>query len=187
MTASFREGSFELTFDAPADRLDAPGRTQPEGMKLVDLVVEQAESILLVEIKDPSSPEIPDRARASRLAAFAESMRGEELIAHGLVPKARDSYCFLHLMRRDTKPMIYVVLLGLEAHEHEAALLLGFKDRLLKRLRHEADRPWKRQYIKDCVVLTEKRWPEVFPEHELRRVPDAGTTPSANGSMPKEP
>ena len=180
MNVSFREGTFELTFQAPAERLDAPGKRQPEGMQLVDFVIEEAERILLLEIKDPSSPKIPAKARTSRLADFARRMRDDTLIAHELAPKARDSYCFLHLMRRDTKPMLYVVLLGLEGYEAEAALLLGFKDRLLGRLRHEAEQPWKRAYIQDCVILTESRWARAFPEHSLRRVIDLGRRGSAN-------
>jgi len=173
MTTRIKEGSLELAFDAPAHRLDDPGRARPEGMKLVDIVVEQDVRILLVEIKNPSSPEIPKAHRASQRADFAKKIRGRELIAHDLVPKARDSYCFLHLMRQDKKPMIFVVLLGLSAYPDEAALLLGFKDHLLKRLRQETDQPWARRYVQDCVVLTEEQWSGVFPEYRLRRVPGA--------------
>ena len=97
-------------------------------------------------------------------------MQNNELIANELVPKARDSYCYLHLMKQDNKPLIFVVLLGLSTFPNEKALLAGFKDRLLSRLRKEADKPWKRQYVKDCVVLTENNWNKIFPQHKLNRI-----------------
>jgi hypothetical protein len=187
MSATFHEGDFELILHAPAEKLDAPGKRRPQGMQVVDFVIEEAQRILLLEIKDPSSSRAPAETRPSQLADFARRMKDDTLIAHDLVPKARDSYCFLHLMCRDAKPMLYVVVLGLAAYEPERALLLGFKDRLLRRLRHEADEPWKRAYVQDCVVLTESRWATAFPEHALRRMSDPGRRPSANAGTTDGP
>lgn len=165
-----QEGDFRLGFGASADRLNGKGKRLPVGLKLVDFVVEEKERTLLVEIKDPSEPGIPPQHRARQRASFQERLLGNELIAHELVPKARDSYLFLHLMARDANPFVYVVLLGMRAFPSEDALLLGFKERLLRRLRQEADQPWKRRYVRDCLVLTERLWPKAFPKYALSRV-----------------
>ena len=163
------EGGFCFGFTGSVDRLDEPGRRQPVGLSLVDFVVEQRERFLLIEVKDPSDPGIPPEHRARQQKKFQQKLRSDELIARSLVPKARDSYLFLHLMKRDTKPFVYVVLLGLSACGVEPALLVAFKDRLLGRLRREADRPWERRYVRDCIVLTEASWSSAFPDYRLSR------------------
>jgi hypothetical protein len=101
---------------------------------------------------------------------FIKKLHRDDWIAEELTPKARDSYTFLHLMARDGKPIIYVLLIGSEKLSLEPALLSAFKDRLLARLRHEAEQPWVRQYIQDCVVLTENSWLDIFPSYSLSRL-----------------
>jgi hypothetical protein len=103
-------------------------------------------------------------------------MRGKTLIHEELVPKARDSYTFLHLMDRiRDRPLILIFLLGLETTE--PALLGPFKDKLLQRLRKEADRPWLIKYVTDCVVLTPSSWPDKFPQYPLRVLPSSTPEP----------
>jgi hypothetical protein len=103
-------------------------------------------------------------------ANFVKKVQNDTLIAQELTPKARDSYSYLHLMKRDGKPKIYAFLLGADKLTLDPALLLGFKDRLLSRLRQEADQPWERHYVSDCLVLTEKTWALAFPQYPMTRV-----------------
>ncbi len=63
-----------------------------------------------------------------------------------------------------------MVVLGLEELPDQAAQLAPFKDRLLGRLRHEAEKPWVRQYVTDCVVVTLERWSTYFPDYALKRI-----------------
>jgi hypothetical protein len=91
------------------------------------------------------------------------------LIAQELTPKARNSYSLLHLMQRDDKPMLYVFLLGAAKISIDPPLLLIMKERLLESLRQELDQPWARQYITDCLVLTETTWAHAFPAYPLLR------------------
>ena len=121
--------------------------------------------MLLVEVKDPSHSRAPDDAREE----YIQRLQSNELIFDELTPKARDSYTYLHLMARDNKPFLYVVLLELGDFSNEKALLTGFKDRLLRRIRQEADTPWERRYIKDCAVLTVDTWNDAFPDWPVRR------------------
>jgi hypothetical protein len=170
----------ELRFDfseaIASEKLDAPGKPLPEGMQLVDVVVEENERLLLIEVKDPSArprgdnPQAIEALKKERIA-FLKKLRDDSLISKELTPKARDSYTFLHLMGRDDKPMRFVFLLGAAEMKLEPALLLGFKDRLLARLRKETDQAWTRAYVTDCLVLTEATWAMAFPKYALTRVP----------------
>ena len=104
-------------------------------------------------------------------SSFARKLKGKQLIDEELVPKCRDSYCFLHLMKRDTKPFLYIVVLGTRAlPTADSALLNVLKDRLLRRLRKETDVEWERMYVEDCMVLTETTWGKHFPSYSLRPV-----------------
>jgi len=51
----------------------------------------------------------------------------------------------------------------------DPALLPAFKDRLLARTRQEGREPWRRQYVADCVVVTDTQWNSVFAEYPLLR------------------
>ena len=154
---SWREG--ELSFDfgkLHAWRLDEPGRPQPIGMKFVDFVVEEQDRLLLVEVKDLDAT--PECHRPGQEEEWRRRLRSKDWIGHELVPKARDSYTFLHLMALDTKPMDFVVLLGWE--RCEVPLLVAARDILLRRLRKEAAKPWKREYVLACWILRLEDWEE---------------------------
>jgi hypothetical protein len=170
----FKEGELVFQFHGArkVEKLDEEGTPKPSGMKLVDFVVEEDNRTLLIEIKDPSASMVPDQQRER----YARKFSGNELISDQLVPKARSSYTYLHLMKRDSKPFLYVVVFGLERFPNEKALLMGFKDRLLQRIRHECKEPWKRQYIKDCLVVTLDSWNEFFKNYPLIREEGYGAT-----------
>jgi len=168
MTTVFDERTLRLDFSGclKAERFDQPGREGPQGMKAVDFVVEEAERLLLVEVKDPSDPHSPRSEREK----FPEEMKTKGMINHELVPKARDTYCYLHLMKHDSKPCVYVVCIGAESLSLDPALLMNFKGRLLARLRQEADEPWALKYVEDCVVVTVENWAIHFPEYKITRI-----------------
>jgi len=74
-------------------------------------------------------------------------------------------------MKRDDKPMLYVFLLGAAKLTVDPPLLLAMKERLLEGLRQEGDAAWARQYVTDCLVLTETSWVKAFPAYPLVRQP----------------
>jgi hypothetical protein len=141
-------------------------------MKFVDLVIERDDDILLIEIKDPSHSKSPDKERNS----YLKRLRDNSILAQELTPKARDSYLYLHLMERDTKPFKYIVLLGLDTFNFEIqkGILGDFKDRLLADIRCESYEAWKRKHITDCVVLSVNVWNKKFPEWSVTRVVGKG-------------
>ncbi|TXH92076.1 MAG: hypothetical protein E6Q71_01665 [Pseudomonas sp.] len=171
MSAYRAEETAELLFDFPDglnwSELDKQGVKLPVRMKFVDLVIERDKDILLVEIKDPSHSRSPDKERNS----YLKRLTNNSVLTDELTPKARDSYLYLHLMERDSKPFKYVVLLGLDAFDpdRQKALMFGFKDRLQANIREESFEAWKRKHIADCVVLSVESWNDIFPEWPLRR------------------
>ena len=166
----YTEKELEFTFPDSVvwDELDQQGIKIPQGMTLIDLVIERERDVLLVEIKDPSHSLAPEKERRK----YFKRLMDNSVIREELTPKARDSYTFLHLMTRDTKPFVYVVLLGLDAFDSNEQLILlaNFKDRLIGNIRNEAVSPWKRTHIKDCVVLNIGGWNRTFPNWPVRRL-----------------
>jgi hypothetical protein len=162
----------ELTFTFPDDlqwgELDEQGIRLPHKMPLVDLVIERERDILLIEIKDPSHSNCPENERVR----YAKRLTDNSVLQQELTPKARNSYTFLHLMERDTKPFVYVVLLGLDAFEAnlQKAILGGFKGRLMADISCETTTPWIRTHISDCVVLSVEAWNSTFADWPVTRI-----------------
>ncbi|MHB1285070.1 MAG: hypothetical protein ACYCYP_00680 [Leptospirales bacterium] len=180
MTATVREGGFLFDFSRALawERFDSMGRAIPQGMSMVDFVVEETDRTLLIEVKDPF-PRPGSDLRLNRrgkggIWPEGEGFRIDRLIHQSLVPKVRDSYTYLHLMGKDTKPVLYVVLLGFDRIFRQNDLLVIFKDRLSSRLRREGHLPWKRHYVRDCLVLDPDCWRKWLPEYPLLRVADDG-------------
>jgi len=150
------------------DELDKQGIKLPVKMKFVDIVIEREKDVLLIEIKDPSHARSPDKERNS----YLKRLQDNSVLTQELIPKARDSYMYLHLMARDAKPFKYIVLLGLDAFNSEIqkALLGGFKNRLLTNIRCESSEPWKLQHIADCVVMSVDSWNQHFGQWPITRI-----------------
>lgn len=172
MKVYFSEERAELKFSFPDDldfyNFDEKGQKLPIGMKLVDLVINREKDVLLVEIKDPSNSLCHDTQREN----FLMKLKDNSIISENLAPKARGSYTFLHLMKQDSKPFIYVVLLGLDSCciDFQKALLMNFKDRLHYCICNEAYKPWEFTYIKDCLVLSVDGWNDTFPLWHVERI-----------------
>lgn len=170
-----REGELEFDFlDALSERLDGK-KPEPQGLQLVDFLVEEPDRLIMVEIKDPSCKPKGNDERAmagikTQRQQFVIKINDGKLINHELAPKARDSYTYIHLMARDTKPILYVFVLGADELFLDDAGLIQLKADLLARLRQEAGQPWARCYVHDCLVLTEKTWPLAFPQYALSRI-----------------
>jgi|SRR5690606_1130715 len=173
MPAYRAEKTAELEFNFPDHlqwgELDQQGKKLPVNMKFVDLVIEREKDILLVEVKDPSH----SRSQAKQRKDYLKRLADNSLLTQELTPKARDSYLYLHLMERDHKPFIYVVLLGLDAFDPiiQKGVMTGFKDRLLADIREESFEAWRRKHIADCVVLSVESWNKHFSEWPVRREP----------------
>jgi len=169
------EANADLEFSFPDElqweELDRQGVRLPKGMSFVDLIIEREEDFLLIEIKDPSNSSAPEKERQKYLAKLSNN----ELINNELTPKIRDSYTYMHLMERDSKPIIYIVLLGLDAFDDalQKGVLINFKDRLFHNIRNECEQPWKKDYVKACVVLSVDVWNRTFKDWQIQRLSKA--------------
>lgn len=143
----------ELTFTFPAtwkaERFDVPGQALPKHISPVDFVVETNDKMFFIEVKDPSTTMAPP----SEQHGFLKKMQTDELTHQELVPKARTSWSYLHLMDRTPKPIVYIVAIGAERLSVQPLLWMSLADKLRKRLAHEADEPWKKPYVQECLVV----------------------------------
>jgi hypothetical protein len=151
MNTILREGELTFTFpeDWQAEYFDVEGNVLPKHIAPVDFIVERPDDILLIEIKDPSNSKAPAKEREK----FSKKMETDELTHQELVPKARTSWSYLHLMARTSKPLRYLVVIGTETLSIQPTLLQGLRDRLEKRLAQEAETAWVVKYIEDCAVV----------------------------------
>lgn len=162
-----REGQLEFDFAdcVKATRMDGSDSPMPETMRKVDFIIEEQDRVLLVEVKDPSDTHTSQRNREK----FIRRLNSGQLINENLVRKCRDTYTYLHLMEKDSKPFTYVVLISLYEHKAKKDLFGPLQDKLRKRLRKEGRQPWKRRYVAACIVVNMAKWNELFPYPAARR------------------
>ena len=157
------EGIWEFNFGTTnVARLDRQNVPLPKGMRLVDFAVERDDDILLFEVKDPSGPKVPEAERARFAARF------RDIVDANLVPKARDSYCYLHLMKNDAKPMSFIAVIGSDSLP-DRSFLGPMQDRLGEKLRQESDRPWERRYVRVGIIVPLDRLSKCIPRIRHRR------------------
>jgi hypothetical protein len=161
-----REGQlvFEFPDDVRVERMDGADSPVPETMKKVDFAIEEPERILLVEVKDPSDYGTAETNRTD----FVRRLKSGPLVNETLVPKCRDTYTFLHLMGRDAKPLLYVVLISTYDHKESAPHFHALKQKLAARLKKEGKLAWKRPYVTGCVVVNTEGWKQHF-HYEVTR------------------
>ncbi|MFW1174944.1 hypothetical protein ACEV7P_24405, partial [Vibrio parahaemolyticus] len=97
MTVKFKaEANADLEFEFPKslvwEELDIQGATLPNNMKLVDIVIERENDILLVEIKDPSNVHSKEKDQKK----YCKRLIDNSVLKQELTPKARDSYSYMH-------------------------------------------------------------------------------------------
>lgn len=167
-----KEGQLEFDFDdVAAERMDTQTRMHNlKGMKLCDFLIELPDGLLLVEVKNSQQVSEDPREQERTLNNTVHTSR----IENDLVPKARDTYTYLHLMDRiGSKSLDYVVFLGLNLVPRDHQTLLTAKEKLMRRLRQEDTHAWKRQYICECAVITGQDLPRRRCPISVRRVPSS--------------
>lgn len=148
-TLTEKELSFTFPDNWQVEHFDTPGTPSISHFQPVDFVVETSERIIFIEVKDPSNSKAPDDQRKK----FVKKMQTDQLTHQELVPKARTSWSFLCLMRRATKPIVYIVAIGAENLRVEPVLWSNLTGRLKARLKQEIDVPWPLQYVESCIVI----------------------------------
>jgi len=135
----------------------------PHGMQLVDLVIEEDSRLILVEVKDYADP----AGRPLTTSRLQQAPSVTAAVNQQWVPKARDSYTYLHLMRRDDRPIVYVALVcePRKLGNYESLDALG--SQVLARCHHEAEEAWRHRYVTACVAVTPAEWKRCFHQYKL--------------------
>jgi hypothetical protein len=168
MEFTFVEGELTFNFSGCTDakKVDIQGIAKPEGMSFVDFLVEEADRLLFIEVKDPSNSKATPECKKN----YREKLSGNELINSELVPKARDSWSFFHLMDRiKNKPIDYIVLICIEQISFDPRLIGPLTDKLRMRIKREGPEAWKNPYIRKCSIVTMDSWPRLLKAYSLKR------------------
>ncbi len=165
----FHEGELKFGFPQDVDvlKLDEEGTVIPQGMSFVDFIVELDDKRYMIEVKDP----FHTQATRESSKDFLKKLKTRELISK-LVPKCRDSYTYLHLMEKDDKSIIFIVLIVLEPGSIYDNDLIPMKEHLFDNIQKEMDSPWKRKYINNCFILNLTLWKRLFNEFSIERIPE---------------
>ena len=138
-------------------------------MKRVDFIIETADTIIFIEIKDPDNP----KARPVNVSQFLQQLRSNSLITNALVPKARDSFLYNHLLNRlpPGKARIYIVLIA--CANLLPPELLALTDSLKQHLPLVGPfkQTWSQLYFDSCFVTNFSRWNRTFPQFPVTRIP----------------
>jgi hypothetical protein len=138
-------------------------------MKRVDFLVETDDKIFFVEVKDLDNP----NARPENINKFLQELRSDSLIANKLVPKARDSFLFNHLLSRlpQGKARIYIVIIA--CAQLLSPELLTLTDKLKRQLPLEGpfQQAWTQSYFDACFVTNLTEWNRALRQFPLRRIP----------------
>ena len=165
----FTAGEITISFpkDLDCDKLDEQGGRIPTGMSLADHVINTENILYILEIKDFSC----STSSEPRKKKNPKRLQCDGFISSRLTPTVRNSYTFLHLMNRNDRRIVYIVLLGLDDFEspNNKSFLDTYKQRLIKSIRREADEPWKREHINDCIVCNMDTWNEIFLQWPVQR------------------
>jgi len=127
------------------------------GMQPVDFIFTHGDHTILLEIKN------------FRQRSDIKKITSETLAKQEIVPKARDSYSYLHLMLRDHNDFFLVFLFDSPLIEYIRPLLPVLNSSINRYLMKEAPEPWKRQYIKRSVIMTPENFTTYFPGISVTR------------------
>ena len=167
ITHKDENGGFGFDFTQAQNfvEFDTIFRNKFHGLMVVDFCFESGQNIIMIEVKDPSAPKIPDH-KLSKL----EYLKPTKLIKEELVPKVRDSYLILHLNNNLKRNLHYIVLIGNDRINLNFMEIETIERELRKFLKKENDHAWLIEYVQDCYVLTEKTWDKVMEKYPLERI-----------------
>jgi|GEM_PF-3462906 len=120
------------------------------GMQPVDFIFQQDNCTILLEVKN-----LRQRSDLNKVAHGT-------LAREELVPKARDTYTYLHLMGKDVGELLFVFLVESPMLPKLQPLFPLLNNTIINGLRQEGREPWARQYIKRPIIMTPKNFTTRF-------------------------
>lgn len=162
------EADLEITLppSARARKLDEPNtHGLSHCMKAVDFVVELAEKIYFIELKDPDNP----AATPARRAKFLLKLTSGTLDAD-LQRKFRDSFLYEWASNRTNKPIVYLVLLGMASLSPTDLLMRTESLKKQLPLSGPFGKAWPRPYVSGCAVMNLAAWNKNLGSMPVRRI-----------------
>ena len=166
---TLREGNLQITFPQGAQARkfdDGASHGLSHCMKAVDFIVEEADRVSFIELKDPEHPNAKEARRNKFIQKFQSGNLDEDLKY-----KYRDTFLYQWAAERVDKPIDYWVIIALDTLT-EAELSARTDD--LKRklpLKGPPSGEWKRPIVTDCMVFNIDTWNRHQPRFPLSRIP----------------
>lgn len=171
------EGDIEIEFTDAIDALvfDQMQSGQPNyhgigEMHRVDFVVEFAEVIVFVELKDIVFVELKDtenpNAQDEGLKKFQKKLN-DGTLSSSFASKFIDSFFYRWAEDKLSKTVHYISLVTLEP-----ALLLNLSDEIAKKISPSGKKSqrWQRHPVQNCQVFNIQTWNENFPKWPVTRL-----------------
>ena len=131
-------------------------------IKRVDFIIEHADEVIFLEVKDPDLP------GASNPEKLKRDLMGGNLIPD-LASNYRDTLFFSSLRKEYEKPITYVVLISMESLDD--ALLLAKTDVLKGALPME-HKSWSKNSVDSCVILKLDAYKKIYGDGAVWRSSD---------------
>ena len=165
---TLREGNLQITFPrgAKARKFDDPTSHGLSCMKAVDSIVEEADRVLFIELKDPEHP----CAKEERREKFIEKFRSGAL-DEDLKYKYRDTFLYQWASGSVDKPIYYWVIIAM--NKLTEADLSARTDDLRRKLplNGPSSGQWKQPIVMGCMVFNFDTWNRHQPRFPLSRIP----------------
>ena len=165
---TLREGNLQITFPrgAEARKFDDPESHGLSCMKAVDFIVEEADRVLFIEIKDPDDPNAEEARREEFVQKFL-SGRLDKVLKY----KYRDTFLYQWASGGINKPIYYWVIVAL--HRLTEVELSARTDDLKRKLplKGPSSGRWKRSIAAGCMVFNIATWNRHQPRFPLSRIP----------------
>ena len=165
---TLREGNLQITFPqgAKARKFDDPTSHGLSCMKAVDFIVEEADRVLFIELKDPEHP----CAKEERREKFIEKFRSGAL-DEDLKYKYRDTFLYQWASGSVDKPIYYWVIIAM--NKLTEADLSARTDELRRKLplNGPSSEQWKQPIVMGCMVFNFDTWNRHQPRFPLSRIP----------------
>lgn len=162
------EADLEITLPAGAHgrKLDDPAtHGLSHCMKAVDFVVELADKIYFIELKDPDNPAATPARRAKFLSKLTSGMLDVDLQR-----KFRDSFLYEWASNRANKPITYVVLIGMASLTPTDLLMRTESLKKQLPLTGPSGKAWARPYVSGCAVMNLVSWNKQLGSMPVRRL-----------------
>lgn len=162
---TLKEGNLQITFNGAirARKFDDSNHGLSHCMKAVDFIVEFSDRYLFIEVKNPQSPQAPDKNRDD----FIKEFKSAEMDG-SLIRKYRDSFLYEWASGRSGKPVDYLVLIALDTLDE--SLLSNRADELSRNLPVKGAQwaqSWRREIVRKSGVFNIASWERHFPEYPI--------------------